>query len=76
MMKQRIQVTQVLKEVFKSRKGDISWSSGPHDIQCRAPTENMIKMTPGLTRYAALHAQDIKENFSGGAEEVSGKSPL
>ena len=55
--------TYAQREVFRSRKGDISSSSSPYDTQCRAPTENIIKMTQMPTRYALLHAQDIKTIF-------------
>ncbi|GLD62735.1 piggyBac transposable element-derived protein 4-like protein [Lates japonicus] len=56
-------VTDAEREVFKSRKGDVSWSSSPLDTQCREPRENILKMTPGPTRYAVSHAQDIKSTF-------------
>uniref|UniRef100_A0AAY4CC11 C2 domain-containing protein n=1 Tax=Denticeps clupeoides TaxID=299321 RepID=A0AAY4CC11_9TELE len=51
-------VTDDQKEVFKSRKGDISWLSSPLQTQSRAPTENILRMTPGPTRYVVSHAQD------------------
>jgi len=57
-MKEDPDGTDAQREVFKSSKGDISWSSSPYNTQCRAPTENIIKMTPGPTRYAVLHSQD------------------
>ena len=56
-------VTDDQREVFKSRKGDISWLSSPLQTQSRAPTENILRMTPGPTRYAVSHAQDIKSAF-------------
>lgn len=56
------------KEVFKSKKEkDISFSLSPYDTECRVTKENIIKMV-------VSHGWDIKA-FSGGAEEVSGKTP-
>ncbi|XP_049323545.1 piggyBac transposable element-derived protein 4-like [Astyanax mexicanus] len=56
-------VTDAQGEVFKSKKGDISWLSSPPQTQARAPMENILRMTPGPTRYAVSHAQDIKSTF-------------
>lgn len=56
-------VTDDEREVFKSRKGYVSWPSSPLDTQSRALRENILKTIPVPTRYAVLHAQDIKSMF-------------
>ncbi len=37
---------------FWSKDGNLSWSSSPTEKKGRLSTENVIKMTPGLTKYA------------------------
>ena len=56
-------VTDAVREIFKSRKGDFLWSSSPLHTQCMAQRENILKMIPGPTRCAVSHAQDIKSTF-------------
>ncbi|XP_041864774.1 piggyBac transposable element-derived protein 4-like [Melanotaenia boesemani] len=56
-------VSDAESEVFKSKRGDMAWSSSPYDTHSRAPTENIIKRTPGPTRFAVSHAHDIKTTF-------------
>ncbi|KAM9307728.1 piggyBac transposable element-derived protein 4-like [Gastrophryne carolinensis] len=50
-------------ERFKSKSGKISWSSVPPDVHGRADAANVIKMTPGFTRFAVTRASDIKTCF-------------
>ncbi|KAL6490863.1 hypothetical protein MHYP_G00012080 [Metynnis hypsauchen] len=49
------------EETFQSKSGHLLWSSSPQDRGSRARVENIIKMTPGPTRYATFH--DIKSSF-------------
>lgn len=50
-------------ERFKSKNGKIFWSSVPHDVHGRAAAANVIKMTPGITRFALTKVSDIKRCF-------------
>ncbi len=45
---------------FWSKDGNLSWSSSPTEKKGRLSTENVIKMTPGLTKYATSRIEDIK----------------
>ncbi len=44
---------------FWSKDGNLSWSSSPTEKKGRLSTENVIKMTPGLTKYATSRIEDI-----------------
>lgn len=48
--------TDAQRELFKSNKGDLSWSSIPNNNHT-APTENIIRMTRGIL------VQDIQTAF-------------
>lgn len=50
-------------ERFKSKNDKIFWSSVPHDEHGRAAAANVIKMTPGITRFAVTRVSDIKTCF-------------
>lgn len=50
-------------ERFKSKNGNIFWSSVPHDVHSRAAAANVIKMTSGITRFALTKVSDIKRCF-------------
>ncbi|KAM4038357.1 LOW QUALITY PROTEIN: uncharacterized protein ACNLHF_016667 [Anomaloglossus baeobatrachus] len=50
-------------ERFKFKSGKISWSSVPPDVHGRADAANVIKMTPGITRFAVTRVSDIKTCF-------------
>ncbi|XP_022609640.1 piggyBac transposable element-derived protein 4-like, partial [Seriola dumerili] len=52
-----------LKETFLSKNGKITWSSAAYDQHGRHAEQNVIKMTPGPTRYAVSHAHDIVSTF-------------
>ncbi|KAL6456582.1 hypothetical protein MHYP_G00351260 [Metynnis hypsauchen] len=52
-----------LKETFLSKNGKITWSSAAYDQHGRYAEQNVIKMTPGPTRYAVSHAHDIISTF-------------
>ncbi len=45
---------------FWSKDGNLSWSSSPTEKKGRLSTENVIKMTPGLTKYATSRIEDIQ----------------
>ncbi len=45
---------------FWSKDGNLSWLSSPTEKKGRLSTENVIKMTPGLTIYATSRIEDIK----------------
>ncbi len=49
---------------FWSKDGNFSWSSSPTEKKGRLSTENVIKMTPGLTKYATSRIEDIKSCFN------------
>lgn len=50
-------------ETFLSKNGKIIWSSAAYDQHGRHAEQNIVKMTPGPTRYAVSHAQDIVSTF-------------
>ncbi len=52
---------------FWSKDGNLSWSSSPTEKKGRLKadiSENVIKMTPGLTKYATSRIEDIKSCFN------------
>ncbi len=50
---------------FWSKDENLSWSSSPTERQKgRLSTENVIKMTPGLTKYATSRIEDIQSCFN------------
>ncbi len=49
---------------FWSKDGNLSWSSSPTEKKGRLSTENVKKMTPGLTKYATSRIEDIKSCFN------------
>ncbi len=49
---------------FWSKDGNLSWSSSPTEKKGRLSTENVIKMTPGLKKYATSRIEDIKSCFN------------
>ncbi|KAL7848920.1 hypothetical protein SRHO_G00205430 [Serrasalmus rhombeus] len=51
------------RETFLSKNGKITWSSAAYDQHSRHAEQNVIKMTPGPTRYAISHAHDIVSTF-------------
>ncbi|KAK0154776.1 hypothetical protein N1851_002909 [Merluccius polli] len=48
---------------FQSKDGNLLWYSPPQERGGRARGENIIRMTPGSTRYATSHVDDIKSSF-------------
>ncbi|XP_040268703.1 piggyBac transposable element-derived protein 4-like [Bufo bufo] len=50
-------------ETFKSKSGKICWSSEPPDLHGRAAAADVIKMTPGITKFAMTRVSDIKTCF-------------
>ncbi|XP_056155945.1 piggyBac transposable element-derived protein 4-like [Lampris incognitus] len=51
------------QEVFMSRNGKMAWSKIPYETKGRAQAQNIIRMTPGPTRFAVSYVQDIKTAF-------------
>ncbi|XP_056108635.1 piggyBac transposable element-derived protein 4-like [Rhinichthys klamathensis goyatoka] len=49
---------------FWSKDGTLSWSSSPPMRQGRFSSENVMKMKPGLTRYAISRIDDIQSCFN------------
>lgn len=51
---------EIPQETFLSKNSKIAWSSSNSDSnQGRTAAPNIIRMTPGPTRYSAAHVQDI-----------------
>ena len=48
---------------FKSKNGNSSWSSSSPENQGRLSAENVIRMTPGPTKYAVSWIDYIKSCF-------------
>lgn len=48
---------------FRSKNGNLSWSSSPPERRGRLSAENVIRMTPGPTRYAISQVDGIKSCF-------------
>uniref|UniRef100_A0A671XA56 PiggyBac transposable element-derived protein domain-containing protein n=1 Tax=Sparus aurata TaxID=8175 RepID=A0A671XA56_SPAAU len=48
---------------FQSKGGNLLWYSSSQDRGGRARDENIIKMTPGPTRYAISRVDEIKSSF-------------
>ncbi|KAL7849238.1 hypothetical protein SRHO_G00208610 [Serrasalmus rhombeus] len=58
------EIPQADRETFLSKNGKIAWSSSNSDSnQGRTAASNIIRMTPGPTRYSAAHVQDISSTF-------------
>ncbi|XP_028260881.1 piggyBac transposable element-derived protein 4-like [Parambassis ranga] len=51
------------RETFLSKNSKITWFSEAYDQHGREAEQNVIKMTPGPTRYAVSHAHDIVSTF-------------
>ncbi|XP_067253523.1 piggyBac transposable element-derived protein 4-like [Chanodichthys erythropterus] len=54
-----------VEAAYQSKNGNIMWTSTiPSERQGRTPAhQNVIKMTPGPTRFACSNAEDIKSTF-------------
>lgn len=50
-------------ETYRSKSGNIYWSSVPPNVHGRTAAANVIKMTPGITRFAVTRVSDIKTCF-------------
>jgi len=48
---------------FQSKNGNLLWHSSPRERGGRVRGENIVRMTPGPTRYAISHVNDIKSSF-------------
>ena len=48
---------------FRSKNGNLFWSSSPPENQGRLSAENVIRMTPGPTKYAVSRFDDVKFCF-------------
>ena len=58
------EIPQAERETFLSKNSKITWSLSPYDNQGRMAAQNVIRMTPGPTRHAVAHAQDIASIFN------------
>ncbi|XP_047106979.1 piggyBac transposable element-derived protein 4-like [Schistocerca piceifrons] len=50
-------------ETFLSKNGNIEWQLHPPAQHGRLPASNIIKSTPGVTRYAVSRISDVKCSF-------------
>ncbi|XP_051522644.1 piggyBac transposable element-derived protein 4-like [Myxocyprinus asiaticus] len=57
------EIPQAERETFLSKNSKITWSLSPYNNQGRMTAQNVIRMTPGPTRHAVAHAQDIASTF-------------
>lgn len=48
---------------FQSKNGNLLWYSSPQERGGRVREENIVRMTPGPTRYAISRVDDIKSSF-------------
>ncbi|XP_053351170.1 piggyBac transposable element-derived protein 4-like [Clarias gariepinus] len=60
---QVLQQSSSTEGTWTSRDGIIKWSTSPHLSQGRLSSSNVIKMTPGPTRFAITRADDIQSTF-------------
>ena len=58
------EIPQAERETFLAKNSQITWSSSPYDDQGRMAAQNVIRMTPGPTRHAVAHVQDIVSTFN------------
>ena len=48
---------------FQSKNGNLLWHSSPRERGGRVRGENIVRMTPGPTRYAVSRVDEIKSSF-------------
>ena len=48
---------------FQSKNGNLLWHSSPQERGGRVREENIVRMTPGPTRYAISRVDEIKSSF-------------
>ncbi|XP_029699299.1 uncharacterized protein [Takifugu rubripes] len=60
---QGMQQSSSTEETWASKDGKIKWSTSPHQSRGRLSSSNVIKMTPGPTRFAVTRVDDIISTF-------------
>lgn len=53
----------IIIDLVPSKDGNIQWSRKPIPRRGRFSSQNIIKVTPGITRYASSGIRDIKSSF-------------
>lgn len=57
------QETSSTEGTWTSKDGNVKWSTSPHQSRGRLSSSNVIKMTPGPTRFAVTRVDDIQSAF-------------
>lgn len=60
---QGMQQSSSTEGTWASKDGNIKWSTSPHQSRGRLSSSNVIKMTPGPTRFAVTRVDDIQSAF-------------
>lgn len=60
---QGMQQSSSTEGTWASKDGNIKWSKSPHQSRGRLSSSNVIKMTPGPTRFAVTRVDDIQSAF-------------
>ncbi|XP_059209533.1 piggyBac transposable element-derived protein 4-like [Centropristis striata] len=60
---QETQQSSSTEGTWTSKDGKIKWSTSPHQSRGRLSSSNVIKMTPGPTRFAVTRVDDIESAF-------------
>nr|XP_046255654.1 piggyBac transposable element-derived protein 4-like [Scatophagus argus] len=60
---QGMQQSSSTEGTWASKDGKIKWSTSPHQSRGRLSSSNVIKMTPGPTRFAVTRVDDIQSAF-------------
>ena len=60
---QEFQQSSFTEGTWASKDGKIKWTTLPHQSQGRVSSSNVIKMTPGPTRFAITRVDDIQSAF-------------
>ncbi|XP_063741958.1 piggyBac transposable element-derived protein 4-like [Eleginops maclovinus] len=60
---QRMQQSSSTEGTWASKDGNIKWSTSPHPSRGRLSSSNVVKMTPGPTRFAVTRVDEIQSAF-------------
>ncbi|KAL7840993.1 hypothetical protein SRHO_G00246840 [Serrasalmus rhombeus] len=60
---QETQQSSSTEGIWTSKDDKIKWSTSPHQSRGRLLSSNVIKMTPGPTRFAVTRVDDIESAF-------------
>ncbi|XP_063743292.1 piggyBac transposable element-derived protein 4-like [Eleginops maclovinus] len=60
---QGMQQSSSTEGTWASKDGNIKWSTSPHPSRGRLSSSNVIKMTPGPTRFAVTRVDEIQSAF-------------